>query len=357
MVRFGEAVGAHTDFDRFRSPSVVPDWAKEDREEGHDGWLMLALTGDADAPVPVILESPNGESWSLLGRLSFNGDPGFNEGEVPATSPIPPVVSPRLVRLRDEVDGEIYDVLFVTLERAGRDVSGYIVGRLDGTEFTVAKGFQRVDFGHDFSRPRNTNTTTGTIAQERRYDRAVILGLLNGNGRGDDASKHPTWEAEGWANSLSLPRAVTLQGGVLYQTPAQGLPDAVKLSDYAQSWTGVLEVPENSSVTVTLLDGSGDPAAVIRHTGDEISVDRSMSKAFDHYFKDSAPAVAPLAEGDSDTLTIIQDGASVEVFVDGGLVAMSSRVYFEGGCSAIEVHTEGEAVIEQSWNRKGSKRS
>ena len=357
VVRFGEAVGAHTDFDRFRSPSVVPDWAKEDREEGHDGWLMLALTGDADAPVPVILESPNGESWSLLGRLSFNGDPGFNEGEVPATSPIPPVVSPRLVRLRDEVDGEIYDVLFVTLERAGRDVSGYIVGRLDSTEFTVAKGFQRVDFGHDFSRPRNTNTTTGTIAQERRYDRAVILGLLNGNGRGDDASKHPTWEAEGWANSLSLPRAVTLQGGVLYQTPAQGLPDAVKLSDYAQSWTGVLEVPENSSVTVTLLDASGEPAAVIRHTGDEISVDRSMSKAFDHYFKDSAPAVAPLAEGDSDTLTIIQDGASVEVFVDGGLVAMSSRVYFEGGCSAIEVNTEGEAVIEQSWNRKGSKRS
>ena len=357
VVRFGEAVGAHTNFDRFRSPSVVPDWAKDDREEGHDGWLMLALTGHSDAPVPVILDSPNGESWSVLGKLSFNGDPGFHEDEVPATSPIPPVVSPRLVRLRDEVDGEIYDVLFVTLERAGRDVSGYIVGRLDGTEFTVSKGFQLVDFGHDFSRPRNTNTTTGTIAQEHRYDRAVILGLLNGNGRGDDATKHPTWEAEGWANSLSLPRAVTLQGGVLYQTPAQGLPDAVKLSDYAQSWTGVLEVPKGSSVTVTLRDGSGDPAVVIRHTGEDISLDRSMSKAFDYYFKDSAPAVAPLAEGDSDTLTIIQDGASVEVFVDGGLVAMSSRVYFDGGCSDIEVSTEGEAVIEQSWSRTGSKRS
>ena len=144
---------------------------------------------------------------------------------------------------------------------------------------------------------------------------------------------------------------------MLYQTPAQGLPDAVKLSDYAQSWTGVLEVPKGSSVTVTLRDGSGDPAVVIRHTGEDISLDRSMSKAFDYYFKDSAPAVAPLAEGDSDTLTIIQDGASVEVFVDGGLVAMSSRVYFDGGCSDIEVSTEGEAVIEQSWSRTGSKRS
>ena len=356
VVRFGEAVGARTSFDRFRSPSVVPDWAEGDREEGHEGWIMLALTGHSDAPVPVILDSPNGSSWNLLGPLTFKGDPGFDEGEVPATSAIPPVVSPRLVRLRDEVDGEIYDVLFVTLERAGRDVSGYIVGRLDGTEFTVSTGFQLVDFGHDFSRPRNTNTTTGTIDQEHRYDRAVILGLLNGNGRGDDATKHPTWEAEGWANSLSLPRSVTLQGGVLYQTPAIGLPDAVKLSDRAQSWTGVLEVPEGSGVTVTLRDGAGDPATVICHSGSQISLDRSMSKAFDHYFKDSAPAVAELAEGDSDTLTIIQDGATVEVFVDGGLVAMSSRVYFDGGCSAIEVETTGEAVIEQSWTRSGSRR-
>ena len=356
VVRFGEAVGAHTSFDRFRSPSVVPDWAEGDREEGHEGWIMLALTGHSDAPVPVILDSPNGSSWNLLGPLTFQGDPGFDEGEVPATSAIPPVVSPRLVRLRDEVDGEIYDVLFVTLERAGRDVSGYIVGRLDGAEFTVSTGFQLVDFGHDFSRPRNTNTTTGTIDQEHRYDRAVILGLLNGNGRGDDATKHPTWEAEGWANSLSLPRSVTLQGGVLYQTPAIGLPDAVKLSDRAQSWTGVLEVPEGSGVTVTLLDGDGEPAAAICHSGSQISLDRSMSKAFDHYFKDSAPAVAELAEGDSDTLTIIQDGATVEVFVDGGLVSMSSRVYFDGGCSAIEVETTGEAVIEQSWTRSGSRR-
>ena len=118
-----------------------------------------------------------------------------------------------------------------------------------------------------------------------------------------------------------------------------------------------MEVPAGSSVTVTLKDGSGDAAAVIRHTGEEISLDRSMSKSFDNYFKDSAPAVAKLAEGDSDTLTVIQDGASVEVFVDGGLVAMSSRVYFEGGCSAIEISTEGEAIIEQSWNRKGTKLS
>ncbi|MDK4209928.1 GH32 C-terminal domain-containing protein, partial [Corynebacterium accolens] len=244
---------------------------------------------------------------------------------------------PRIVRLRDEVDEEIYDVLFVTLERDGRDVSGYLVGQLEDTTFTVVSGFRRVDFGHDFSRPRNTNATAGTIPEESRYERAVILGLLNGNGRGDDATQHASWDAEGWSNALSLPRQVTLEGGVLYQAPATGLPEAVKLSDYARSWTGVMEVPTGSSVTITLRDGNGDPAASICHSGEEISLDRSMNKAFDHFFADSAPATATLADGDSDTLTIIQDGSTVEVFVDGGLIAMASRVYFDGGCSGMDV--------------------
>ncbi len=49
------------------------------------------------------------------------------------------------------------------------------------------------------------------------------------------------------------------------------------------------------------------------------------------------------------------DGATVEVYADGGQVAMGSRVYFEKGCSDVIVETSGDAVIEQSWQRKGSK--
>ena len=354
VVRYGEVAANVTNYSRFRSPSVVPDWVAADRDEGHEGWLMLALTGHSDAPLPVILRSADGLTWDVEGPLEFNGDPGFNEGEVPANSPIPPVVSPRLVRLRDEVDERIYDVLLVTLERDNRDVSGYLVGRLEGTTFTVASGFQRIDFGHDFSRPRNTNTTEGTILQETRYDEAVVLGLLNGNGRGDDPAAHPSFEEEGWANTLALPRRITLQGGKLFQTPPRGLPDAIRQSERARSWVGVMDVPEGSSVTVTLLDGNGKPAAVITHAGSTLTLDRSMGTAFDSYFKDSAPAVAHLAEGDSDSLTVVVDGATVEVYADGGQVAMGSRVYFDGGCSDIQVETAGEAVIEQSWQRKGS---
>src|SRR5699024_704389 len=57
----------------------------------------------------------------------------------------------------------------------------------------------------------------------------------------------------------------------------------------------------------------------------------------------------PLAEGDSDSLTVIVDGSTVEGFADGGQVAMASRVYFEGGCSSITSTTDGDAQVLRDW--------
>ena len=62
VVRYGEVAANVTNYSRFRSPSVVPDWVAADRDEGHEGWLMLALTGHSDAPLPVILRSADGLS-------------------------------------------------------------------------------------------------------------------------------------------------------------------------------------------------------------------------------------------------------------------------------------------------------
>ncbi|QNE89320.1 GH32 C-terminal domain-containing protein [Corynebacterium incognita] len=353
VVSLDTPVGA---FERFRSPCVVPDWAAEDREEGTSGLIMLALTGPADKPTPVVLRSADGKVWDFEGPLEVVGD-----AELPASSdadaPLAAVVAPRIIRLRDEVDGNIYDVLLITLERDGIDISGYVVGRLEGAAFHVTSGFRRVDYGHDFTRPRNTNYVPGTVSEEQRYDHAILFGLVNGVGRQDDPTNHPTWTEEGWANVLSLPRVVTLQGGTLYQTPPKGLPEAIKESAGARSWIGMLEVPtdrdSDAAVTVTLKDAQGTPAAVITHAGHELRLDRSSSTAFDNRFAGEAPAVAPLAEGDSDSLTIIVDGSVVEVYADGGQVAMTSRVYFDGGFSECEATVSGDASIERSWENRG----
>lgn len=338
--RIGEVLGDRDGFTRFRSPCVVPDWVTEsERGDGHRGWLMLAVSGSQQAPQLVILTSPDAREWETVGPLVFRGDTGLAADL--------PLVSPRLIRLQDEVDGEIYDILMVTIEHEGIDISGYLVGRLHGAEFEVRTPFSRIDFGHDFTRPRITNRTPGTVPADQLYLSGSLFGLMNGVGRFDDEGGHLSLREEGWANCLSLPRILSLQSGLIYQTPPQGLPDQILQSTNAASWTGLCEIPTGSSLRVELLDAAGEVAAVVTHQGDLLILDRSMNP---HHEGDHL-AEAPLAEGDTDSLSIFVDGSTVEVFADGGAITMSSRVYIPGGCREFNARTAGEGEIIRSYER------
>lgn len=338
--RLGRIVGDHEGFSDFRSPCVVPNWATEaDRSEGHRGWLMLAVSGSQESPQLVILTSTEGREWELVGPLTFSGESGLDTSR--------PLVSPRLIRLRDEVDGEIYDIVLVTIEQEGIDISGYLVGQLRGAEFQVRTAFKRIDFGHDFTRPRITTPTAGTVSDEDRYREGSLFGLMNGIGRFDDASDHVSLLNEGWVNCISLPRIITLQEGLIYQTPPKGLPDQIRETSGAASWTGLCEIPAGSSLTVEIIDGAGNTAAVVTHQGDILAVDRSMNS---HHEGDHV-AQAPLADGDTDSLSIFVDGSTVEVFADGGAIAMASRVYFDNGCREFRAETDGDAEIIRSYER------
>lgn len=334
--RRGSIIGDTGEFKNFRSPCVVPDWDHDVQREGHVGWLMLAVTGSGDHPRLVILDSENGSRWALRGPLEIQGESGIETARI---------VAPRIIRLRDQVDQKIYDVLICTLEHNGVDVSGYLVGTLKDCVFEVATPFRRVDYGHDFVRPRNTNRPSSAIDPAERYDAAVIFGLLNGIGRLDDDSRHPSLDAEGWANALSLPRHVTLEGGLLYQTPVVGLPTAIEHSDNARMWVGLCEIPEGEKLTVELIDSLGQIACTVTHHGDHLELDRSMNP---QHAGDTV-ALAPLNEGDTDAITIVADGSTVEVFVDGGQVAMASRVYFQGHCESFHcVPSEGARIEREN---------
>lgn len=344
VARVAEVVADRPPMTNFRSPCVVHDWETEaNREAGHEGWLMLAVTGPMDDPVPIILSSPGAKEWAVVGPLTFAGDHGLASTKK--------IVAPRILRLRDEVDGEIYDILLITLERDGREISGYVVGHLNGAEFNVVTPFARLDHGYDFTRPRNTNYTPGTIDPEQLYEEAVIFGLLNGTGRLDDPSQHLSLKESDWANVLSLPRVLTLQRGRIYQTPYAGLPDAVAASEQARSWIGILEVPTDdagdteSAVTVEVLDDDNDVAFRITHAGDTLTVDRSMNR----YHEGDEPHSVELREDDSDSLSIFVDGSTVEVFADGGQVALASRAYIKGSSPSYRVSTAGAAVVNRAY--------
>ena len=332
--RTGTAVDDTAGDTNFRSPCVVPAWDTEtDRDQGHDGWLMLAVTGPVTDPKPVVLTSPNGRDWELQGPLEFNGETGIT---LDAS-----LVAPRIVRLRDEVDGEIRDVLFITLERDGKDTAVYAVGRLRGNVFDITTPFTLLDYGHDFTRPRNTNYPLDETTAENRYERAYLFGFMTNTDRAGDPTLEPNWATEGWANALTLPRRATLQGGRLFQVPAPGLPDAVSATDRARMWAGLCEIPAGSQVTLEVLDGNNEPAAVITHDGEHITLDRF----------DGSPATAPLHDDDEDNVTVIVDGCTLEVYAGGGSVVMSSRIWPEGGCNGIRSRATGEASISGEWRR------
>ena len=330
--RLGAVVEDVAGVSNFRSPCVVPDWDTDtDRDDDHDGWLMLAVSGPETAPKPVVLTSDDGRDWKLEGVLEFEGDTGFDLD----TS----LVAPRIVRLRDEVDGQIRDVLFVTLERDGKDTAVYAVGELRGHTFRVDTPFTIVDHGHDFTRPRNTTYNLAETA--KLYERAYLYGFMTNTDRAGDPTQEPNWDAEGWANALTLPRRITLQGGRLYQVPAPGLPDAVDSTDRARMWAGLCEVAPGSSVVVEVLDGDGEPSVEITHSGDQIILDR----------KDGSPASAELHDDDEDNITVIVDGSTIEVYAGGGSVVMSSRVWLNGGCSGIRTRAYNGAEIHSEWRR------
>src|SRR5699024_7361897 len=159
----------------------------EARGEGHDGWLMLTVAGDAESAQLMIVRSTDATNWTLSGRLEFEGNPGeeVQPGQVG--------VSARIIGLRDEVDEHLCDDLMVTIERNGAEHAGYVVGRLNGTTFNVTMPFQRLDYGHDFTRPRITNYTPGSEDEATRYDEGVLFGWLNGIGRLDDPTTHKSW--------------------------------------------------------------------------------------------------------------------------------------------------------------------
>lgn len=335
--RAGQVVGDREGFVDFRSPCVVPRWDRDETSgEPLKGWLMLAVAGDQDAPTLMVLDSFDRREWNLRGPLTFTGTTGLEA--------VTRLVSPRIIRLTDEVDGILYDVLLVTIEHEGIDISGYLVGTLSGANFTVKTPFTRLDFGHDFTRPRDTNVSLSDQTDLPDYSSANIFGLMNGIGRYDDPSQHLSLSEEGWANCLSLPRVATLQDGLIYQTPTPGLPTAIRTSERAALHTALIDAsPADAEVRVALIDEHGRTAAVVSHQGDMLTLDRSMNPNHegDHI------AEGPLIAADTDALTIIVDSSTVEVFADGGAMTMASRLYTQSRIVEFRTTVVGSAQIEQ----------
>lgn len=286
------------------TPSVIHDPSADASE---NTWLMLALNlEDNEHARIIVLRSADRQHWRTIGPLEFS-----TQEALPTGRPF----APRVITMIDRGNGELRTVLLLTYQDHGdREIAGYIVGDLIDNTFHVATPFTPIDYGHSFTRPR-----------VMQYDPPVMFGLVGATPKTD----------EQWANCLSSPRYLTLLDGILYQDLI-GAPRAVKgISDRGLLWTGQLDASQGD-ITAEITNERNEVIARVVYSNDHIVLST---------IEDGESRYAPLAEADSDTLTIFIDGPVCEIFADGGAVTLTSTIAADSPVQGIHIEAADGTVI------------
>ena len=323
-----------------RDPKV---WAQ-------DGWYWMVLgaqTLDGVGTV-LLLQSADLVSWQLRGEAAGGAaDPRGYMWECPD-----------LVCL----DGR--DVLVVSPlsdrgEGAGGpryvDESVYSAGSLDLTtaRFTGA-GFQRVDAGPDFYAPQTLADSSG------RTIMVAWMGMPDHAGQPELAVKHPT-AANGWVHCLTVPRELSLDGDALVQWP---IAELEALRGEPTTMTGA-ELAAGTSIGVAGVSGTAldlelaascAPGGTLGVRLRDGGAGRHVVLTLDPHAGTATLDRTLLGTGEGGVFTgtfrpdervdarILLDHSSLEVFVDGGRLAMSARIYPVDGDSLVAFDATGAPV-------------
>jgi beta-fructofuranosidase len=321
-----------------RDPKV---WQRDGRY-----WMVLgAQTEDLHGTV-LLLSSPDLRSWTLLGPIAGTAqDPYGYMWECPDLLHLDGrevlVISPQFD------DGEAAGA------RRWRDVSVYAVGSLD----TAAPSFERhgafrpIDAGPDFYAPQTF------VAEDGRTIMLGWFGMPDHDGQPPLEQKHPS-AANGWVHCLTVPREVRLQDGDLVQWPVaelaalregagtgaalrlaagqrQEVPGAAGTALDLQL-TAVCE--PGAALTLQLRDGAaGRPVQLVfdPHAG-TVQLDRRLLGT-----GEGGVAAGAVRPGGTVDARVLLDHSSVEVFVDGGRLAMSARIYPRDGQDGVTLAASG----------------
>ena len=324
-----------------RDPKV---WSRD----GHHWMVLGAQTEDLHGTV-LLLRSDDLVDWEYLGQVAGGADDPYGYMWE----------CPDLVHL----DGR--DVLFISPQLdhgeaagAGRweDVSVYAVGTLDvGTPaFTREGEYRRVDAGPDFYAPQTLTDASG------RTIMVGWMGMPDHEGQPELEVKHPT-VARGWVHCLTVPREVHLEEDTLLQWPVaeltllRGEPTMVAGAQLeAGTSMGVAGVSgtaldlqltatcaPTATLAVRLRDGEAGRPVVLTldpHAG-TATLDRTKLGT-----GEGGVFTGSFRPGPDVDARILLDHSSIEVFVDGGRLALSARIYPVDGDSLVGFDATGAQV-------------
>lgn len=331
-----------------RDPQVLADG---------DQYLMVLGAQSEDLHGSLLmLRSPDLVSWEFLGRIAGGPEEPFGYmWECPG-----------LVRLVDRARAEgpepsevlIFSPQFDHGEQAGadryEDASYYMVGQLslEPARFEHAAP-HRIDLGPDFYAPR-------TFVDERGRTLMIAwMGMPVHDGQPEIGDQHPT-VANGWVHCLTVPRSLELVAGRLHQWPVEeldqlhGVPAEHRDVAIKPDERVVLDGVEGRALDLHV-HGVAEPGAVLaiglregRGQATVLSLDpASGDVALDR--RDSGPGLGGVSTGTIEPgqqfqLRVLLDHSSAEVFVAGGRLALSARIYPAVAATGISFTATGGAI-------------
>jgi sucrose-6-phosphate hydrolase SacC (GH32 family) len=339
----------------FRDPHVF--WAEQAGR-----WVMaVALPNDHKV---LFYGSPDLKAWERLSEFGPAGATG-GQWECPTLTEVPVADGPRQTSQQTSArqtsprqTNQTSWVLKVGLNPGGlQGGSGeqYFVGSFDGARFTNDNPSSTTlwtDYGKDCYCALTFNAMPpGQLP--------VMLGWMS---NWQYAAKAPT---EPWRGQMTVPRRLQLrrlpEGLRLLQQPIEAIQ---RLRGGHFAWRGQNAAELNLALKAkahwssfelrsTVLPGAAGEVAwkllagngkytTVRYANGELFVDRTQSGVTDFSQDFPARTAAPLAIGNEPLeLTILVDRSAVEVFAQGGKVAMTNLVYPPAGAQGVELSGAG----------------
>lgn len=309
-------------------------------------WAVIGAQRENLTGAVVVYTSEDRRNWNFKGELVFS-DPAFADlGYM--------YECPNLIFQKDEVTGDEKAVLIFSpqgMEPEGEKYqnifqTGYVVGTLNGLEFTVETPFTELDAGTEFYAPQVFSNKL-TEAGEH-----IMLGWF-GNADEDDL---PSWENH-WVHQFTYPRALAVRDGKVYQNPVEQLDATLPLNDTELGEDGVLasvadarvfriagtvDVAENPAV-LTVTDEQG-VALTLEISRDSAKLDRSGTR----YHEGGDVRTRALEPADQHSFDLLIDASGTEFFVDGGAQVFSSRTFFNGKKREVRVENSGKINLKSA---------
>lgn len=299
-------------------------------QAGGSWWMILGARDLNDRGLVLVLRSDDGISWENAGRISSVESFGYM-WECPD---------------RIELDGHV----FLSCCPQGmqdypwafgmRDQSGYFIlpARADiaaGEQHVSPADFRLWDWGFDFYAPQTFTDEQG---------RTILIGWMGV----PDAPFDSAPDGLTWCHCLTVPRLLTLApDGSILQNPVPELKD-LRESAWPLNAPGTTVV-EQHRADLEIEGVQDDLAVTLDGTLSIRYADGTLSLTFmdaDGIGAGRTERSCPLEH--LEDLRILVDDSAVELFANGGRIAMATRWFPTAGTLA--VHIDGYCVSARIWD-------